>query len=166
MGKNFLKDETGVNVVVEYIFTLIIMSVLLTILLMTLNSVISTSDRLVLKEEFDIISNDFAGRITCVSNEIYMNGYTDEHTNTTATGYGLYFELPKLVKGKQYIVNVTYDAATRSGDVIITYEANSGVTSAASFSSVVPVEETFFYSSDAPGHIYYNGSTIVIDLED
>jgi hypothetical protein len=163
MVKKILQDENGTNIVLEYIFSLVIASILFTILLMSLQDLTNNTDRVVLKEEFDIISNDIANRITKFSNDVVNNKY--DYASSSITSHEETFDLPELVRGKQYRVNVTYDDSKDLGTIKITYEANVNVYSIATFQSPVFVNTTSFYSSEKDCKISYDSVNKKINVE-
>jgi hypothetical protein len=140
-------DDSGVNIILEYLFTLVVMVILFSMMIMTIGNVMDTTDRIVLKEEFDIIANDIANRISAYSSEVYIINGSGTDDCTFVDDHVVYFDLPELVQGKQYQVSIDYDTDENQGTVKVTYEKNVNVYSTAYFTSKIPVNGTApFYS--------------------
>lgn len=159
-----LGDDSGVNILLEYLFTLIVMVMLFSIMVLTINNVMDISDRIVLKEEFDIISNDVANRISAFSSEIYLNNKMNMNSTTLVDNQRAYFELPELVRGKQYKVDVTYDNSLRYGKVVVSYASNSNIYSSTTFTTMLPVSNTSFYSQQNRYDLYYDRMNNKIEI--
>jgi hypothetical protein len=130
------------------------MVIIFSLMIMFIGDIMSSSDRIVLKEEFDIIANDIANRMSAYSSEVYLvNSQTEGAYDSTIVNEGIiYFDLPELVKGKQYRVDVSYN--DHMGTIKVTYTANSNVYSTAKFWSDISVEPTTFYSQQGDYKLY------------
>jgi hypothetical protein len=140
MRKAFKKDDSGVSVMVEYLMTLAITMVLFTIFLLFIQNTLDTTDRIALKEEFDIISNDVASRISAFSSENNLAGQSTSISNTVVDEQKVVFSLPQLVNGKQYNIKVDHPTGTNQGTVTVTYVSNSNIYSTATFYSDLNVK--------------------------
>jgi hypothetical protein len=155
--KTLTRDDSGVNITLEYIFSLMIMVILFSMMVLTIGNIQTNSDRIVLKEEFDIISNDLANRISAFSNEVYLSNQTGTNRQVIVNNNIVYFDLPELVQGKQYNVSITYNdtAIPYSGTVRVTYMSNVNVYSTATFYSHIPVNNSSFYSQQGKYYIFF-----------
>jgi hypothetical protein len=160
-----LENDDGVNILLEYLFSLTVMVILFSLMVMTIGSIMNNTDRIVLKEEFDIVSNDLSNRITAFSDEILMTQQTGMNVSSTVDDHTAYFDLPELVSGKQYVVEITYDDSLKAGKVKVTYEGNTNVYSIATFNSTVKVKNGVkFYSQQGKYGLYYYPANNTIDV--
>ena len=70
---SFTKDDSGVSVIIEYIFTTALAVVLFSMLLMNLGSIMSKSDRIVMGEEMDIAASILSNQLSDYSNELQLS---------------------------------------------------------------------------------------------
>lgn len=146
--RSFTGDDSGVSVLLEYIFTIGIASVLFAILLTSLGSTMYNSDRIVVNEELDIAASIVANQLASYSNELYLNDitlqlsdYTSLYTASATQDSARYFDVPRPYGGKQYSINVTDDGTgAQRGIVKVTYLSDASVYSVATFNSPVPVQ--------------------------
>jgi len=153
-----IKDESGVNILLEYIYTLIVTMVLFTIIVLMVANMKGVSDSIAIKEQLDVIANDVADRLSAFTSNVYMNSQKDDNSMAIIAGHGVYFELPQLVEGKHYSINI-YSSDNR-GTVEVTFALDSNVKSTATFKALVPVKNTTLYSQDGEYGIYYDGSVV------
>lgn len=160
-----LGDDSGANILLEYIYTLIVTMVLFSIIVLLIANMRSVSDSIALKEELDIVANDVADRLSAFTCNAYMNSQPDVNSTAIIQGQGVYFDLPELVEGKQYNVNITYSDSQKVGTVVVSYVSNTNVYSTATFKAMEPVKNVSFNSQDGRYGIYYytlaDGSPIV-----
>jgi hypothetical protein len=161
MARTLRKDDSAVNILIEYILMLVISMTLFTILLLILHNTTATADKIVLTEECDILANDISNRISTFSSEVYLTDSTSTSVSTDIDNQVTYVDLPRLVQGKQYKVDITYNSGTHAGKVIVSYASDSTVYSVATFNSLVPVEAASFYSTADRYGLYYSGSNKV-----
>lgn len=154
--KTITRDVSGVNITLEYIFSLMIMVILFTIMVLIIGDIQSNSDRIVLKEEFDIISNDLANRISAFSSELYISDRTETYRQVTVSENVLYFDLPELVNGKQYNAIITYDSDLDIGTIKVVSMDNVNIYSTATFYSQIEVQDSSFYSQQGKYSLYYD----------
>lgn len=160
--KALIRDDLGVNITLEYIFSLMVMIILFSMMVLTIGNIQTNSDRIVLKEEFDIIANDLANRISAFSNEVDLSEQTSTNRQIIVNSNMVYFDLPELVQGKQYDVSITYDPSLHTGTVKVTYMSNVNIYSTAMFYSPIPVDERSFYSQQGRYGIFYESGKIVV----
>lgn len=156
--RSFNKDDSGANLLIEYMFTIIIAAILFGILLLSLQSIITRSDQIIMGEEQSIAANIVANQLSDYSNELYLNDLTLQLTNpadysplysadaTLASARS--FDIPKPYTGKQYSIEVTDDDFTycdgttrHRGVVKVTYVSDPSIYSTATFNSRVPVQD-------------------------
>jgi hypothetical protein len=140
---------------------LVISLALFTVLLLIMHNTTDNADRIVLKEECDIIANDVSNRISTFSSEVSLNDKISSNFITDIQGQVAYVDLPTFGQGKQYKVDITYNSGTHAGKVIVSYASDSTVYSVATFNSLVPVEAASFYSTADRYGLYYSGSNKV-----
>ncbi|WP_424357862.1 hypothetical protein [Methanocella sp. MCL-LM] len=165
-SKIFIKDDdSGVSVLIEYVFLMTITAVMFSIFIMVLYTTFISVDRVVIGNELGIVSNDVASRISGFSNEVYTSQYSDSQYTSDVRGSAEYIELPGLVNGQQYKVSVTYDPATKSGTVNIGYQSEITLSKSASFHSDVSVRPVSLYSPSQSIYMYYDsvGNQIVLE---
>jgi hypothetical protein len=162
--KTITRDDSGVNITLEYMFSLMVMVILFSMMVLIIGNIQTNSDRIVLKEEFDIISNDVANRISAFSNEVYLSEQTGTNRQVIVDDNMIYFDLPELVQGKQYNVSIIYDPSLNTGTVKVTYMSNVNIFSTASFYSHIAVKNSSFYSQQGKYNIYFNKSSGEIEV--
>jgi hypothetical protein len=165
-GKTFMKDDdSGVSVLVEYVLLMTITAMLFSVFIMVLYTVFISVDQVVIGDELGIVSNDVASRISGFSNDVYTNQYSDSYYATSVRGSAEYIELPGLVNGQQYEVNVTYDPATKSGIVNIGYQSEIAISKESSFHSDISVKPVSLYSPSQSIYMFYDSAGNQIVLE-
>ncbi len=162
MSRSLAKDNVGVTALMDYMFMMMITLIIFTIMLLMVQQVLSKSDSIVLKEEFDIISNDVANRLSAFSSEVSLNGQSGDDEKASVGHQAVYFDLPGLVRGKQYNVDVTYDSALKKGTVTVSYVSNSNIMSRATFYSETGISHCNFNSQAGRYRVYYDGANIQI----
>ncbi len=153
-----IEDESGVNILLEYIYTLIVTMVLFTIIVLMVANMKGVSDSIAIEEQLDVIANDVADRLSAFTSNVYMNSQQDDSFKAIIAGHSVYFELPQLVEGKQYSINISTSGTL--GTVVVSYASNSNVKSAATFKALVPVKNATLYSQDGAYGIYYDGNVV------
>lgn len=142
---SFIDDNSGASVLLEYILTIIISTLLFTVLLMNLGSIMNKSDQIVMGEELDIAASIVANQLGDYSNELFLNditlhpNYDSNSIYSMAATQNSYrcFNLPRPYAGRQYSIEVQ-DLGGR-GKVIVTYLSDPGIKSVSTFNSSVPV---------------------------
>lgn len=149
---SFTKDDSGVSILIEYIFTTALAVVLFSMLLMNLGSIMSKSDRIVMGEELDIAASILSNQLSDYSNELQLSNYAQLFSLASTEDSARYFDLPEPYGGKQYIIEVIDDNTVYPGDpnkhrgiVKVTYAADPTVYSVATFNSPVPVQHETIY---------------------
>jgi hypothetical protein len=158
-----LKDDSGVNILLEFIFSLVVMVILFTLMLLFISNIISNSDRTILTEEYDIIANDVANRMSAFSSEVYLNDQKGSYDSTVVENHVVYFDLPEPINNKQYQVEISY--TNKMGTVRVSYVSDSTIYSIATFYSYIPVEDNSFNSHQGRYSIYYKMSDNKIKVE-
>ena len=143
---SFIDDDSGASILLEYVLTIIISTLLFTVLLMNLGSIMDKSDQIVMGEEMDIAASIVANQLGDYSNELFLNDIT-LHTNNydpdsiysmaaTQNSYRC-FNLPRPYSGRQYSIEV--QDLGGSGKVIVTYISDPSIKSVSTFNSPVRV---------------------------
>lgn len=156
-----LKDDSGVNILLEYLFSLIVTVILFTILILLIGNIMDVSDHIALKEEYDIISNDVANRISAYSSEVYLNDQRGVYDSTVVSVESTYFDLPEPMSNKQYQVDVDYTPAAGAKPeywtVKVSSTSDSSIYSTATFTSNIDVRTPVsFNSHQGQYRIYYD----------
>lgn len=159
-----LKDDSGVTIILEFIFSLVVMVILFTIMMLVLGNIIENGNHVALKEEYDIIANDVANRVSAFSSEVYLNDQKGTYESTTIGSQVLYFDLPEPVNGKQYQVDVSYDAGKQTGTVRVSAVADSTIYSTATFRSVKTVAQSSFNSQPERYEMSYDPVTKTVSV--
>lgn len=164
MARTMHKDDLAANILIEYLLTLAISMALFVILLLIMHNTTDNADRIVMKEECDIIANDIANRISTFSSEVNITDQNGSNSITDIPSQVTYVDLPTLVQGKQYKVAITYDGVAKSGKVLVSYASNSNIYSIATFSSTKTIKEGSFYSTTGRYGLYYDGTTNKVEM--
>lgn len=144
---SFTGDDSGASMLLEYIFTIGISSVLFALILTSLSSTMNTSDRIVMGEEMDITASIIANQLASYSNELQMNDitlqlndYTHLYSVAATQDSVRYFDVPRPYGGKQYSIEVSDGGpGIQQGIVKVTYLLDQSISSIATFNSPVPV---------------------------
>lgn len=141
-------NNNGASVVIEYILSLVITSMLFTIIILLSSNTIRMTNQVVMNEQFGIIAGDVANRITLFSSNIYNNQYADNYYHTTDLRYTTIMDLPPATQGDQYIVDVNYFPGNKTGFVKVTYGLNYNINRTTLFYSNVTITDSRFYSDN------------------
>ena len=128
-------DDSGSNVLIEYIFMILIMASFFTIFILLLSNVIGTSNRVVIGQGLSVVSNDLANRIVAFSGKVSIDQYNNSHWVSNISSNTEEIDLPDMVEGKPYLVEVTYEESTMTGAIKVTYEDDRSINSTAHFRS-------------------------------
>lgn len=149
------RDDHGASILLEYIFSIVITSILFAVLLLVMNSLLYTTDMVITEPQLSIIANDIANQVSSFSNEVSFNRYAGSSWNGDMSGYNTTLLLPDLVQDKQYAVNITYDEATDVGFVMVWLVSSPNINETTSFSSAIKVTGKTFYNNIDRGTIAY-----------
>ncbi len=102
MRRKLMEDESGVNVLVEYIINFGVLLVLLTIVLVLYQSIITGSSNAIAHEEYRIFANDLANRIVLfdrmIDSTCSLGGSIDD--------LELAFDAPAEIAGMAYTIDL------------------------------------------------------------
>jgi type II secretory pathway pseudopilin PulG len=154
------EDDAGVSVMIEYIFAIVIMSVLFTMVVLLMNSMINNSDNIVTEQELGIVAHDISNRMSSFSQKISADQYVSDYQTNTVSENSKTIDLPDLVGGKPYTIAISYDFVTDTGTVKVSYSQNPNINRSVSFASAYEVEATTFSSNSADLKIYYDDSGV------
>lgn len=141
--RSYTKNDSGSNVLIEYLFTIIISTILFAMLLLSLQSVLAKSDQLIMSEEIDIASSIVANQLSDFSNGLWLNDYTGTYSLADSAGGERYFSIPEPYGDKQYSIEVSdevIDANNRRGKVKVTFQSDPDVYSIFTFNTPYPVQ--------------------------
>jgi hypothetical protein len=125
-----LDDNSGVGMIVEYILTFIIASVLFMIILLLSNGLLEGPQRTVSIIQYTDIGNDITAKMV----DTYL--IVPENGNVSTT-----FDMPLTVAGKAYLANVRTSANNDDKEVVV-YSPDSGIsitTTLNGVNSTIPV---------------------------
>jgi type II secretory pathway pseudopilin PulG len=158
------EDDAGVSVMIEYIFAIVIMSVLFTMVVLLMNSMINNSDNIVTEQELGIVAHDISNRMSSFSQKISADQYVSDYQTNTVSENSKTIDLPDLVGGKPYTIDISCDSVTYpgtyTGTVKVSYSQNPNINRSVSFASAYEVEATTFSSNSADLKIYYDDSGV------
>jgi hypothetical protein len=150
------RDDSGVNVPVEYVFVIVITAMFFAMFLLLVNTTIRNTDESIVGQELGIIANDIANRITEFSGKIGANTFKSDNWTSNVSGYSEAIDLPDLAQGKQYTVVITFDNIAKTGKVKASYGSNVFINRTASFRSGTDVTDGMISSTDASPRISYD----------
>jgi hypothetical protein len=131
MRKNLMENDSGVNMIIEYIMTFIIASILFSIVLLMANGLfIDGPQKTVSRVQFTDIGNDITAKMV----DTYLIAPQNGYISTT-------FDMPLTVAGKSYMANVRTSANSEDKEVIV-YSLENGVsitTTLNGVNSTIPV---------------------------
>lgn len=157
MGYLIDQNDKGVSVVIEYILSLVITSMLFTILILSSSNTLRTTNQVVTNEQLGIIAGDIANSISIFSSNIYNNQYMDNYYYNSELSYTTMIDLPPTAQGDQYVAQIYYFPVNNSGFVKVIYGLNYNINRTASFYSNVSI---------ANYTLYYNGNNVKIYYPD
>ena len=156
MIKTRKNDDSGVSVLLEYIFLMTITAVLFSVFIVVLYSIFTNADQVIIEDELGIVSNDVAGQISGFSSGVYLNQYSDAAWNSNVPKSAQTIDLPGLVGDKQYQIYIDYDPTTKSGLVTASYKSSFQANKTAGFRSDIPVTPVMLQSNSQKINLYYD----------
>ncbi|BAI60335.1 conserved hypothetical protein [Methanocella paludicola SANAE] len=175
MSRIISKNNEGVNIILEYLLMMVITIIMFSTMVLLLNDIQNRTDRIVLNEEFEIISNDIANRLSTFSSELYLNQHMDDDEkaiiddqNAGRPDQEIYFDLPELVKGKQYNVKIEHISGNIY-TVTVASTSNSDIVSKTTFSNkaqddLISINEIEFNSQPGKYMISYDKDNKLITM--
>jgi hypothetical protein len=153
-------------VLVEYVFMIVIMAIFFSVFILLMGTVIGNTNRVVIGQELGVVANDVANRIVAFSGKISIDQHNNNYWACDVSDSREEINLPDMVDGKPYQVQVTFDDLTQSGAVTVTYGDDRSINSTAHFRSGVKVLPSTVNSTDNTPCIYYRQSDRSIRLVD
>jgi hypothetical protein len=143
-----LVDDSGANIIIEYVLNLAIMTVLFTVIILMYQSMMTQSNNSVMNEELKIYANDFSNRIVIFDRMVNLTvaqGGSVDNLETT-------FETPGTILGNAYNIKI-------NGNSVEVYSADKYSSSVkAGFSTKYQVDTAFLTSASQSHTIrYVNG---------
>lgn len=141
--RSYNKDDSGSNLMIEYILTIAIAALLFSVLLSCFQSIITKSDQIIMSEEMDIVGSIIANQLTDYSNQLRLNDYTGIYSQANSMSSNRYFDVPKPYSGKQYQIQVSdqvINVNEHMGRVKIIYVSNPNIYSIYTFNSPYEVQ--------------------------
>lgn len=103
MGRNIINDESGVNIIIEYLMNFAIILVLFTIVILMFQSVMAQSNTTAMSEELKIYAGDIANRIVTFDRMID----TTEARGGNIGEFENNFDAPVQITGMTYSIILT-----------------------------------------------------------
>ena len=103
MGRKIIEDESGVNVIIEYLMSFAIIMVLFTIVILMYQSTMARSNTVAMNEELKIYAGDIANRIIAFDRMVN----TTEARSGTISGFENDFDTPTQIAGMTYSIILT-----------------------------------------------------------
>lgn len=103
MSRSMKDDDSGMNVILEYILTFAIVIILFGVLLFTFNAIMVQSKSVIMYDDFKIISNDVASRIVIFDR--LMSGASAQ--GGSIDSLNISFDVPPTIGDKTYNINIT-----------------------------------------------------------
>lgn len=157
------KDDAGTSVMVEYILSIVIMSIFFSMVVLLMNSMINNADRIVKDQELGVVAYDISNRVSSFSQTLSANQYLSDYQTSTVSAYSEVIDLPDLVGGKPYTLTTSssYDSGW-IGTIKVSDSQNPHVNRSVSFASAYEVEAATFSSNSANLKIYYSSGKIKV----
>jgi hypothetical protein len=148
-------DNSGVSVLIEYIFIIMITATFFAMFLLLVNATIRNTDQIVVGQELGIVANDVTNRISYFSSKVNNYMHNSPYWTSNVSGYSEAIDLPELAQGKQYFVVIKYNDSSKTGNVTVYYGSNTNINRTVSFRSGTNVANTTISSTDTSPKIYY-----------
>jgi ABC-type enterochelin transport system permease subunit len=157
-----MNDDSGTNILIEYMLLIVIMALFFSFFILMLYNMMTDSNRIIVGQELGVIANDMANRITEFSAKVNVYQHDDSYWESDISGYEEEVNVPGLVEGKTYTIDVTYDDVAQTGKVLVTYGPDYSINRTVTFRSVTRVVASRVSSTDSnprmiydsvPGHI-------------
>lgn len=132
------------------------MAVFFSVICLLVNSMINNADQIVVEQELGVVAHDIANRISGFSQTVSANQHQSIDWESDVSGYSELIDLPDLVGGKPYTIETTYDPATLTYTVKVSYGMNANVYRSVSFRSAIDVVPAMISSTSANTKIYYD----------
>lgn len=117
MAPKLMEDESGVNILIEYIINFAIMLILFTVILLTYQSLMTHSNNNTTEEQLTVVANDIANKITLFDG-IITSTETHGTTGTAFISLSQTFDMQTQLSGNTYYVDVYYSGSSKEGYVI------------------------------------------------
>lgn len=159
-------DDSGASVMIEYILIIMIMASFFTIFLLLLNNIIGNANSVVIGQELDVIANDMANRIVSFSGKTGIDQYNSTYWASGVSSNTEEIDLPDMVGGKPYLIQIAYSDSDGTGTVKVTYGDDHSINRTAYFRSGIKVVPSTMASTGSNPRIYYDATQGAIKLVD
>lgn len=155
MVRKFREDDTGVNVLLEYIINFGVLLVLLTLVWLMYQTIITESNNTIAHEEYRVFANDIANRIVLfdsMAKSTAEQGGPDSFSQPDSK-LVLMFDTPPELADMAYTINITGNSVTVSSA-----DRYSVTPITATFNTTYHVKPTTIPGSSAVHSIKFNNS--------
>lgn len=156
--RKFSEDDSGVNVLLEYIINFGTLLVLLTIVWLTYQTIITESNNTIAHEEYRVFANDLANRIVLFDS--IASSTTDMGRDLSAPyDLVLYFDTPSELGDMGYNIDITDNSVTVSSADRYSVDPVT-----ATFNTTYDVKTTKIIGSSATHTIKFNSAVPEIEV--
>lgn len=160
MVRKFREDDTGVNVLLEYIINFGVLLVLLTLVWLMYQTIITESNNTIAHEEYRVFANDIANRIVLfdsIAKSTTEMGGSDSFSSPNSLV--LYFDTPPELADMAYTIDITGNSVTVSSA-----DRYSVTPITATFKTTYTIKPTIIPGSSAAHTIKFNSATDKIEV--
>jgi hypothetical protein len=155
MAPKLMEDESGVNILIEYVMNFAIMLILFTIVLLTYQSLMTQSNNATTEEQLKIVANDVAYKIT-LFDSIITSTETHGATGTAFNSLSQTFDTQTQISGQTYYINV-------HNNYVVVHTADTNIIPVkVNFKTVKTVDETTITSASLTHKISYTSGHIEV----
>ena len=148
----FGRDKKAVGMVIEYILTFAVASLLLMVLVLTSQGLLENSADIVTYESFEIIGNDIVLKISNMDRVVEATSESGDINNLNSE-----FSIPNKIAGRTYSISFTQNE-------IIMRPSGGSVEVKIPFNITTSIEPNEIYSSQWQHAILYNSSSAKIEV--
>lgn len=149
MAPKLMEDESGVNILIEYVMNFAITLILFTIVLLTYQSLMTQSNNNVTEEQLKIIANDIANKITAFDNVVSSSSNNRFISSTYGSDSGTInslsqtFNMQSQISGHTYYIDIYYNGPAPSDGYVVAHTSDTNIVPVkASFRTNHPVDAT------------------------
>jgi hypothetical protein len=163
--RKLIEDDSGVNVLLEYIINFGVLLVLLTLVWLTYQTIITESNNTIAHEEYRVFANDIANRIvlfdSMAKSTVEMGG--SNSFSQLDSKLELTFDTPPELADMAYTIDITGDITGNSVKVS-SADRYSVTPITATFKTTYPVKTTRISGSVAVHTIKFNSALSEIEV--
>ncbi len=154
--KNLIKNEDAVSITLGFILMLSITVLVFSAIVLSFYTLSQQSEKVVMRESFDILGSGLAIRITTVDTLVNITNYYGGAVNSLEYE----FSIPASIADKGYSINIT----NSTKQIII--ESDSGAKAWIPFNTSSSIWEKKIYSNAQDYKLTYNKTDNMIKIEE